>query len=81
MIDLMSKEFGKDAPLTISCDKVHEYLGMKCDFTENGAVTIDMCDYVNTVIANMPEEMIAKAPSPATNHLLKIREGSVPIEK
>ena len=81
MIDLMSEEFGKDAPLTVSCDKVHKYLGMMFDFTENGAVTIDMSDYVKTIIADMPEEMVGKAPTPATNHLFKIREGSVPIKK
>ena len=28
MISLMGNEFGKDAPLTVSRDKVHEYLGM-----------------------------------------------------
>ena len=32
----VSEEFGKDAPLTVSCDKAHEYLGMKFDFTEDG---------------------------------------------
>ena len=55
MIDLMSEEFGNDAPLTVSRDKVHEYLGMKFDYTEEGAVTIDMSDCAKTIIADMPE--------------------------
>ena len=56
MIDFMSAEFGKDAPLTVSRDKVHEYLGMKFDFIENEAVTINMSDYVNTVSDEISEE-------------------------
>ena len=63
MIDLMSAEYGKDAPSTVSRDKAHEYLGMTFGF------------------ADMPEEMIGKAPTPAAHHLFKIRKGSVPIEK
>ena len=75
MIDLMSKEFGKDAPLTVSCDKVHEYLGMPFYFTEEGAITIDMSDYVKTIIADMPEEMIGKAPTPAAIACFKSEKG------
>ena len=44
---------------------------MKFDVT---AVTINMSDYVKTIIANMLEEMVGKAPIPAANHLFKIRE-------
>ena len=45
---------------------------MKFDFTENGAVTIDMCDYVKKIISNMLEDMVGKAPTQAANHLFKI---------
>ena len=75
----MGKEFGKEAPLTVSHYKVHEYLGMKLDFTENGAITIDKI--VKTIVANMPEEMVGEAPTPASNHVFHIREGPVPIER
>jgi hypothetical protein len=81
MIDLMSEEFGKDAPLTVNRDKVHEYLGMKFDFTEKGAVTVDMSDYVKTVIAEMPEDMVGKAATAAASHLFNVRDNPVPIEK
>jgi Reverse transcriptase (RNA-dependent DNA polymerase) len=81
VIDQMEEEFGKEAPLTVSRDQVHEYLGMRFDFTERGAVTVDMSDYVKAVIADMPQDMIGKAVTPAANHLFDIRENSVPIEK
>ena len=67
MIDLMSEEL--------------LHLGTKFDLTKDGAVTIDMSDHVKKIVAEMPEEMVGKTPTPAANHLFKIREGSVPIER
>jgi hypothetical protein len=81
LIDLMSAEFGKEAPLTVSRDKIHEYLGMKFDYSEKGAVTVDMSDYVKTIIADMPEEMIGKAATPAASHLFEIREEPVVVDE
>ena len=67
MIDLMSEEL--------------LHLGTKFDLTKDGAVTIDMSDHVKKIIAEMPEEMVGKTPTPAANNLFKIREGSVPIKR
>jgi uncharacterized protein YbaR (Trm112 family) len=74
VIELMDAEFGKEAPLTVSRDKVHAYLGMQFDFTVQGEVTVDMSNYVRIVIAEMPEDMTGKATTPAANHLFDIRE-------
>ena len=81
IIDQMQEEFGKEAPLTVSRDQVHEYLGMRFDFTQSGVVTVDMSDYVKAVIAEMPQEMVGTAVTPAANHLFEVRENSVPVEK
>jgi hypothetical protein len=81
IIDLMSEEFGKEAPLTINRDKVHEYLGMVFDFSEKGAVTVDMSEYVKTIISEMPADMKGKAMTPAANHLFDIREDPMPIDQ
>jgi hypothetical protein len=81
IIDMMSEEFGKEAPLTINRDKVHEYLGMVFDFTVKGAVTVDMSEYVKTIISEMPADMKGKAATPAANHLFDIREDPVPIDQ
>jgi hypothetical protein len=37
---------GKWAPLTVTQRKIHDYLGMTLDYSEEGAVKIDMRDYV-----------------------------------
>lgn len=81
IIDLMDEEFGKETPLTKSRGKVHEYLGMKFDFDRDGAVTVDMSDYVKTIIADMPDGMVGKAPTPAANHLFDVRDDPVLLEK
>ena len=36
IIKMMSSEFGKEAPLTVRRGKIHAYLGMNLDFTEEG---------------------------------------------
>ena len=38
VIELINKEFRKEAPLTVNRGKVHDYLGMTLDFTEEGKV-------------------------------------------
>ena len=57
VIELINKEFGKEAPLTINRGKIHDYLGMTLDFTEEGKVKIKMLDYVANMLAEAPDEM------------------------
>jgi hypothetical protein len=35
----MEDEFGKEAPINKSCGKIHDYLGMKLNFSRPGEVT------------------------------------------
>jgi hypothetical protein len=81
IIDLMDEEFGKETPLTKSRGKVHDYLGMKFDFTEEGGVSVEMVDYIKTVLSEMPEEMRGKAATPAADHLFHVRDDPVLLEK
>ena len=57
----MNDEFGKEAPLTISRGKIHDYLGMTFDFSEDGMVQVDMINYVQSVIAEMPDVEIERS--------------------
>jgi DNA polymerase II large subunit len=54
---------GKRAPLTITSGKIHDYLGMTIDYSEPGFVKLDMTDYVNKILDEMPEEMDGTATS------------------
>jgi hypothetical protein len=56
-IEDMEREFGKETPINKSCGKVHDYLGMKLDFSKPGEVMVTMIDYIKAVLQNVPREM------------------------
>ena len=54
--------------------KVHNYLGMDLDFTEEFTVKISMIKYVRKNFADFPEEICGKAATPVADHLFKVKE-------
>jgi hypothetical protein len=72
IIESLSDEFGKEAPLTINQGKVHDYLGMTLDFTEKGVAKVSMQPYIENILKEMPVEMAGVAPTPATNSLFEV---------
>ena len=70
-IKQMEEEFGADAPLSISCGKVHDYLGMNLDFRVEGEVRIDMEHYIDMMLHDAPEDMEGVSSMPAAAHLFK----------
>ena len=70
----LEMEFGKEAPLSKSRGKVHDYLGMILDFSVPGELQVNMIPYVKMVLANAPDDMYGWAPTPAAQHLYKVNE-------
>jgi hypothetical protein len=68
----MESEFGKEPPLNKSRGKVHDYLGMKLDFSCPGRVRITMEDYIRMLLHDAPKEMRGKATTPAAHHLFQV---------
>ena len=66
--------FGKEAPISISRGKVHEYLGMTLDYATPGKVKIIMTDYVEKMLADLPADMRGEAATPAADHLFTVNE-------
>jgi hypothetical protein len=81
IINLIKDEFGKEAPLTITRGKIHDYLGMTLDYSEEGKVKIKMSDYVEKMLADLPEEMDGEAATPAANHLFDVDDDSPPADE
>jgi len=77
VIDMMDGKFGQEEPLSKSRGKVHDYLGIVFDFTVDGEVKVDMSDYIRTIFADMPEDMIGTAATPAAGHLFNVNENPV----
>jgi uncharacterized protein YbaR (Trm112 family) len=70
----LEAEFGKETPLSKSHGKIHDYLGMILDFSNEGEVTVNMVPYVKMVLASIPDDMRGKAVSPAANYLYKVND-------
>jgi hypothetical protein len=66
---------GKRTPFTVTRGKIHNYLGMTLDYSEEGVVKIDMRDYVKKVLNEMPDDMDGTATSPAGSYLFQVKEG------
>ena len=56
--------------------KIHDYLGMLFDFSEERKVLINMIKYIKSIITNFPEEIMTTKMSPATDHLFKVCDRS-----
>lgn len=72
IIQQLEQQFGKEAPLTINRGKIHDYLGMKLDCSEPGKVKITMEDYIQSMLAELPEDMHGTSKTPAAGHLFQV---------
>ena len=73
LLTLLNDEFRKEAPLTITQGKIHNYLGMVIDYTVPCKVEFTIKDFIQGVLDECPGELM-KGPSatPAANHLFNV---------
>jgi hypothetical protein len=60
--------------LTMHTGRTHNYLGVDMEFRKDGTLGVSMISYLKSVIKEFPELITGKAPSPAADHLFKIRD-------
>jgi hypothetical protein len=63
-----------DKPLRATCGFKHDYLGMNIDLSISGNISFDMILYINKIIQEFPEKIMGVSPTPAGDHLFKIRD-------
>ena len=80
MLNKLDKEYGNVGKMTIRRGPVHDYLGMRIDFSNPGKVMIDMQDYIDEILAHIPEDMEGVAATPAADHLFKTRSDADPLD-
>ena len=73
IIQQLDDRFGKEAPITVTRGKKHDYLGMELDFSKPGCVIISMFKYINTMLDELPTEFEGHAPTPAAENLFEVR--------
>ena len=66
--------FGQEGPLTIHRGKKHDYLGMWLDFSLDGKVQVQMFDYIDNMLNDLPEDMGGMVTSPAADHLFSVSD-------
>ena len=81
LIGKLSKRYGKEADLTINGGKVHEYLGTKLDYREQGKVKTNMTDYLKKILNDLPDKYQGRAIPPASNHLFEVNETAGKLSK
>jgi hypothetical protein len=83
LVSKMQEEYGKEAPLTVSCGKVLEYLSMKIDYSDEGKVVFSMWEYVKNLLEECPDELLkgGTATTSAANHSSSINPKAVKLGK
>jgi hypothetical protein len=71
---MLESKFRKDAPMTVTRGKVHDYLGMKISFEDKNMVKVTMYDYISGMLESLPKDMEGTAASPASNHLFQVNK-------
>jgi hypothetical protein len=72
--DKLSSKYGEQTPLVVHCGKIHEYLGMTIDYSEDGKVKFMMHDYVQGILDEAPADMMGFAVTPAASNLFTVRK-------
>jgi hypothetical protein len=77
-LEWIKKTYGTIGEVKTNRGKIHEYLGMKLDYSTKGQVSIDMTKYVDKMIDNMPTKDLegGRVASPWNDNLFKVNEQS-----
>ena len=81
IVERLEERFGKEDPLTVTYGKVHDYLGMTIDFSEDGKVKFLMSEYIKNYLSELPEEFDGTAATPAMNHLFHVNDNAEKIDE
>ena len=82
LINKLNSEFGKEAPLTVTRGKVHDYLGMTIDYSKKGKVILTMKDYIQNIIDETDENMLKGGSiTPCSNHLFEINPNATRLDE
>lgn len=75
LVAALQTKYGVEEPLTVNRGKVHDYLGMRIDFSSPEKVEFAMTEYVDQLLAETPDDLFTGHPTtPAANHLFEINE-------
>ena len=80
----VKETYGSIGEVKTTRGKVHEYLGIKLDYTNPGEVAIDMSDYMKSMVDGFPQgsvQMRTKVTSPWNDNLFRVDPNSPPLNE
>jgi hypothetical protein len=80
VLDLLNERYGKKKPLVTTRGKIHEYLGMTLDFSQDGKVQVIMKEYIQEMFDDLDGSMDGVAATPAAAHLFTVNENAVRLD-
>jgi hypothetical protein len=80
VLDLLNERYGKRSPLVTTRGKVHDYLGMTLDFSEDLKVKIIMKEYIEEMFDELDGDMDGVAATPAAALLFTINENATKLD-
>jgi hypothetical protein len=73
--DKLNSKYGQQTPLVVHHGKIHDYLGMTIDYSEDRKVKFMMYDYVQGILDEAPPaDMAGFAVTPAASSLFAVRK-------
>jgi hypothetical protein len=81
VFELFKGEYGKEAPLTITHGKIHEYIGMTIDYNAKGKGKITMIPYIKNLLAKVPNGMTGEAATPTVSHLSQVNKDAEKLDE
>jgi len=81
VIEKLKQDYRNDEDLNVVHGKVHDYLGMRLNFTDAGKVMFLIEQYIELILQNVPEDMKGTATSLAADHLFKTRKNLEFLDK
>ena len=78
----LNKKYGGYGAVKATRGKRHDYLGMTLDFSTDGTVVVDMCDYVSNMLVDCLMDLGVKdtSPTPALDNLFETGQ-SAPLDR
>jgi len=80
VIHLLNEQYGKEKPISVHCQHVHDYLGMQLDFSQQGKVVLSMIEYIKNILADAPDDMQRTASTLASTHLFDVNLSALNLD-
>ena len=81
VIASLSDEYGKVGEMIVKQGKIHAYLGMTLDFSEESKFIVNMEEYIDEILIGLPEDINGVATTPVSDHLFKTRSDAPKLNK